>query len=57
MDKLTEYILNIAVYTVLTGFVSIILPDNCFRKYTALIMGIILVKIVLEPLGKGLLPW
>lgn len=57
MDKITQYILNIAVYVILTGFVSIILPDNSFRRYTGLIMGIILVRIVLEPFGKGIMLW
>ncbi len=57
MDKIIQYVLNIAVYVILTGFVSIILPNNSFRRYTGLIMGIILVRIVLEPLKKGIMPW
>lgn len=57
MDKIIQYILNIAVYVILTGFVSIILPDNSFRRYTGLIMGIILVRIVLEPFRKGIMLW
>lgn len=57
MDKIQQYILNIAVYVIMTGFVSIILPNNSFRKYMGLIIGIMLVRLVLEPFKKGIMLW
>lgn len=53
MDKIIKYITDIGVYVILSGFISVILPNNSFRKYTGLVMGIILVRIIIEPLKRG----
>lgn len=55
MEMIKEYIRNIAVYIILTGFISIILPDNTYRKYISLIIGVIFVAMVIEPLKKGII--
>jgi hypothetical protein len=54
MDEIRDYILNIAVYIILTGFLTIILPNNSYRKYIGFVMGIIFVAMVIEPLKRGL---
>ncbi|MGN1318980.1 MAG: stage III sporulation protein AF [Lachnospirales bacterium] len=54
MKVITEYIKNIAVFTILTGFISIMLPDNSYKKYIYIIIGIMFCLIVIEPLKRGL---
>lgn len=54
MNNLVEYIKNIVIYIILTGFVTIIMPNNSYRKYIGLVMGMMLVEIVIEPFERGL---
>lgn len=55
MEIIKEYIVNIAVYIILTGFINIILPNNSYRKYIGLVTGVIFVSLALEPVRRVLL--
>lgn len=52
MDIIKEYVEKIIVYVILTSYISVILPNNTYRKYIKFVMGAILVVIVLEPIEK-----
>lgn len=54
IDKIGEYIKSLSIYVIMTGFISIILPNNSYKKYIGIIMGIILLEIATKPIG-GLL--
>lgn len=54
MENIIKYIKDIAVYVILTGFISIIIPNNSYKKYIKLVIGVILVAIVIEPIKRGL---
>lgn len=51
--QIKEYILNIAIYIIICGFINVILPIGSFKKYVGLIVGVVFVILVLEPLKRG----
>lgn len=54
IESIKQYVINIAMYVVLMGMFSVILPNNSFRKYIGITSGVIFMLLVMEPIKKGL---
>lgn len=50
MEIIKDYVEKIVLYIVLTSYVSVIFPDNSYKKYIRLVTGAVLVVIVMKPL-------
>lgn len=50
MEAFTAYIKTIAAFTLFAAFAEMLMPDNSFKKYIQLIMGIMLLSVMLKPL-------
>ncbi len=50
MDIIRNYVVKIIIYIVLTSYISVIFPDNSYKKYIRLATGALLVMIVIKPL-------
>ena len=49
MEAFTAYIKTIAAFTLFAAFAEMLMPDNSFKKYIQLIMGIMLLSVMLRP--------
>lgn len=54
IESIKQYVINIAMYVILMGMFSVILPNNSFRKYIGITSGVIFMLLVMEPIKKGL---
>lgn len=54
IEAFTAYIKTIAAFTLFAAFAEMLMPDNSFKKYLQLIMGIMLLSVVLMPLFKAI---
>lgn len=50
MDELKKWIYTIVVIIVFVTFIEILMPNSSIKKYTRLILGLIVMTIVLQPL-------
>ncbi|GER66141.1 stage III sporulation protein AF [Weizmannia acidilactici] len=49
MDYLTKWVLHIIIFILLTMVVDMLLPESGMRKYTKLVIGLLLITIILTP--------
>ncbi len=49
MGALTSFITNLIIYILLAVILDMLVPNSSFRKYTKLVIGLILVAILLAP--------
>lgn len=50
MEAFTAYIKTITALTVFSAMVGILLPEGSYRRYTELVLGILVLTAVLSPL-------
>lgn len=50
IEAFTAYIKTIAAFTLFAAFAEMLMPDNSFKKYIQLIMGIMLLSVMLKPM-------
>lgn len=50
MGFLTEWIMNIVVFILLAMIVDMLLPNSNMKKYTKMVIGLLLIAIILTPL-------
>lgn len=54
IEAFTAYIKTIAAFTLFVAFAEMLMPENSFKKYIQLIMGIMLLSVMLMPLFQML---
>ena len=54
MPAFFEYLRNITYYLIFMAVVGVIAPSGNYKKYIALIMGVVLIGIVITPIISGL---
>ncbi len=52
INQFNAYIKTISVFIIFSTFVRIIMPDNNFKAYINLILGVIIAGVILEPVIK-----
>ncbi|WP_018660639.1 stage III sporulation protein AF [Heyndrickxia acidiproducens] len=52
MDYLTKWVLNILIFILLAMVVDMLLPESDMRKYTKLVIGLLLITVILTPIFK-----
>ncbi|KHD85984.1 stage III sporulation protein AF [Heyndrickxia ginsengihumi] len=50
MEYITKWVLNIIIFILLAMVVDMLLPDSSMRKYTKLVIGLLLVTIIVTPI-------
>lgn len=50
LGAFSAYIKNIAVFTLFAAFAELIMPENNFKKYISMVMGLLLITAVLKPM-------
>lgn len=50
LEAFSAYIKNIAVFTLFAAFAELLMPENNFKKYLSLVMGLLLLTAVLKPM-------
>lgn len=50
LEAFSAYIKNIAVFTLFTAFAELLMPENNFKKYLSIVMGLLLLTAVLKPM-------
>lgn len=53
IDKILQWVRGIVIYLVLVSAVMHLLPDNQYRKYVQLFVGLLLILIVVGPVGDA----
>ncbi|WP_010173532.1 stage III sporulation protein AF [Bacillus coahuilensis] len=52
MNYLIEWITNIIIFILLATVIEMLLPSNQMKKYTKMVIGLLLISIILTPLFK-----
>lgn len=50
LEAFSAYIKNIAVFTLFAAFAELLMPENNFKKYLSIVMGLLLLTAVLKPM-------
>jgi len=50
LGAFSAYIKNIAVFILFAAFAELIMPENNFKKYISMVMGLLLITAVLKPM-------
>ena len=50
LEAFSAYIKNIAVFTLFVAFAELLMPENNFKKYLSIVMGLLLLTAVLKPM-------
>jgi stage III sporulation protein AF len=50
IEVFSEYIKSIAICIIFAAFIQMLLPNNNFRKYVDLVLGLIIILVVLNPI-------
>jgi stage III sporulation protein AF len=52
VDVLTKWVLNIIIFILLATITDMLLPDSGMRKYTKLVIGLLLIAIIVTPVFR-----
>ncbi|WP_042355089.1 stage III sporulation protein AF [Bacillus rubiinfantis] len=52
MAFITEWVTNIILFILLAAVIDMLLPNSSMRKYTKMVMGLLLIAIILTPIFK-----
>lgn len=50
MEAFAAYIKTITALTIFSALADILMPDNGYRRYTELVLGIMVLGVILHPL-------
>ena len=50
LGAFSAYIKNIAVFILFAAFAELIMPENNFKKYISMVMGLLLITAILKPM-------
>ena len=50
LEAFSAYIKNIAVFTLFAAFAELLMPENNFKKYLSIVMGLLLLTAVSKPM-------
>lgn len=52
MDILISWIKTVAVFTIISTIIISIIPENNYKKYIKLFVGILMILLIMKPVGK-----
>ncbi len=52
MEYIISWIKNIAVFYIIASLINNIIPDNKYRKYIKLFLGIVMIIMLIKPVGE-----